>query len=312
MSTAGAILLGGLPGFAVGAYTLTLTDSATVTVAQANTLGALGNSLRLGGNTLDVYGTVATMTVGPGLSNNAKLIVTPHITDTFANLATLTLGSGLLGGTIVVSDSESVTVAQASAFLGLIGGSGIPAANVAFGGNVESITDTLAAIQTLTGGAAWTSTGSLHGSFHLVVADTVATLINGSNTAALAAMNGTTIAANETITAAAAESLFAVSSGIHFSKGAHTLTIEDTAANLLNPAYSDGVALADALQLSANGTVAAADAEALLTNSRFHLNHTLTVADTAASLLDGVLAADIAASPYAASIVVQLAGPETL
>jgi len=312
VSTAGAILLGSLAGFAIGAYTLTLTDSATLTVSQANTLGTFGSSLQRDGHTLDVYGDVATMTAGPGLSANAKLIVTPHITDTFANLATLTLGSGLLGGTITVSDSEAVTVAQASAFLSLLGGSGIPVGNVAFGGNVESITDTLAAIQTLTGSSAWTSTSSVHGNFHLVAADTVANLIDGSNTSALAAMNGTTLAGSETITAAAAESLFALANSIHFSKGASSLTIEDTAAHLLNPAYWDGLALADVLQLAGNATVAAADAEALLSNSRFNLNHTLTVADTAASLLDGVLASAISSSPYAASVVVELAAPETM
>jgi hypothetical protein len=313
VTTAGAILLAGLPGFSIGAFTLTLTDSVTISVAQANTLGTLSTSLRLNGHVLEVDGSVATMTSGPGLNSNAKLIVTPHITDTFANIATLTTGSGLLGGTITITDSESITVSQANAFLALLGGSGIPVANVTFGGHVQSVTDTLSNIQTLTGSLNWTSNVSVHVDFNLVVADTAATLINPSNTATLATMNGTTLSANQSVTAANAESLFAVENTIHFTKGSHTLTALDTVSNMLNAANSDGIVLADALQLSADGTIAAADAEALLTNAKFHVNgHTLTVSDSSDNLLDGILSGDITGSADSASLVVELAAPETL
>jgi len=97
--------------------------------------------------------------------------VTPDITDTFSQIATLTIGTNLLGGTIAITDSESVTVTQANAFLALLkvgGGAGIPIANVSFGGHIESVTDTLANIQTMTGAAGWTSNVSVHTDFHLV------------------------------------------------------------------------------------------------------------------------------------------------
>jgi hypothetical protein len=314
VAPSGAILLAGLTNFSIGAFTLTLTASATITVANANSLAGLTTHLALGGNHLFVNGTVATMTTGPGLSSNAKLIVTPNITDMFSNIATLTTGSGLLGGTITINDSEAITTTQASNFLALLGGSGIPVANVSFGSNVESITDTLSNITTLTSSGGWTGNTSVHSDFSLVVADTVSVLTNGSNTATLAGMHATTFSSNQTMLAATAETLFALENTIHFSKGSFTLTVQDTAANLLNPANSDGVALADTLNLSADGTVAAADAEALLTNSHFSVHgHTLTVSDSSADLLDGILAGDITGSgSNAANVVVELQAAEVL
>ena len=247
-----------------------------------------------------------------GLSANAKLIVTPDITDSFAQIATLVLGDGLLNGSIVVNDSEAITTTQASDFLALLGGSGIPVAHVSFGGNIESITDTLTDIQSLTGSGNWSSNTSVHSDFHLVAADTVATLINPSNTTALAAMNGTTLNTSPTIDAADAESLFAVESTIHFSLGSHTITIQDSAADLLNPANIDGEAMATTWQLSDPDSVAAAGAETLLTEAKFVVNHLLTVNDTSANLLDGVLAGDITGSGYGGSIHVTLSDAETL
>ena len=192
------------------------------------------------------------------------------------------------------------------------GGPGIPAAKVSFGGHVESVTDTLANIQTLTGSAGWTANTSVQADFSLVVADSVTVLTNGANTSALAAMSGTTFSSNQTATAAAAETLAGLQSAIHFSIGGHTLTIQDTPVNLLDPGNVDGETLAAVWQLSANATVVAADAETLLTAAKFNLNHTLTVADTSDSLLDGVLATDISNSAYSASVHVELSGAETL
>ena len=308
VSTAGAILLAGLPSFGAGSYKLTISDSPTISIANANTLGGIQSSLLLGGNHLGVAGTVAQLST---LTSGAKAIVTPQISDTFANVAAnLTLGSGLLGGTLVVSDSESVTVSQASAFLALVGGSGIPAANVSFGGNFESVTDSFSNIQTLTGSSGWTGNASLQAKFHLIVADTTAVLTNAANTTALAGMAGTTLSIDDTASAAAAETLFSLTNTIHFTKGSHHLTVQDTATNLLNPANSDGLGIADTVQLSANATVGAADAETLLGQAHFNLNHVLTISDTSANLLDGVLAGMIAGQ--GSNVIVHLTAPETL
>ena len=190
MSEAGAAFLGGLAGLSTGAYTLTLTGSnLNTSVADANAIGQLGTAFHLGGFHLAVNGTVTGLSA---LTAAAKLIVTPNITDTFSEIATLTVGDGLLSGAITVNDSEAVTTTQAAAFLALLGGSGIPVASVNFGGHVESITDSQANIQSLTGSSAWTGNTSVHSDFYLVAADSVANLIDPSHTAALAAMNGTT------------------------------------------------------------------------------------------------------------------------
>ena len=313
VSIANAAYLGGLSGFSPGAFILTLGADGSASVADANNLGALGSTLHLGGHHVHVAGTVASVS---GLTNAAKAIATPDISDTFAHIATLALGGGLLGGTITVTDSASPTVAQAAAFLAILlvgGNGGIPIANVAFGGHVEAITDTLANIQTLTGSAGWTSNASVHADFSLVVADTVAHLIDPSNTAALSAMTGTTLSSNQTATAAAAQSLFALENTINFTLGGHTVTVQDTAANILNPANADGEALAAAWNLSGNDTVSAADAEILLAEAKFGVNgHTLTISDSSDNLLDGLLGGIVSGFSGLAHVHVELSGAETL
>jgi hypothetical protein len=315
VSESGAAYLGGLAGFSAGAYTLTLTASdPTTSESDANAIGVLGSAFHLGGYQLTVDGSVSYVS---GLTTNARLIATPDITDSFSQIATLTLGDGLLGGTITVNDSEAITTTQAGDFLALLGGSGIPVSKVSFGGNVESITDTLDNIQTLTGSAEWTSNTGVHSDFSLVVADTVATLINPANTTALAAMHATTLNGNQTVSAANAESLFAVESTISFSLGSYTITIQDSAAALLNPSNSDGEAIATVWQLAGADSVNAAGAETLLPDSQFHLNHLLTVSDTSDNLLDGVLsgvitAADAADAGYGGSVQVTLSDAEQL
>ena len=309
VSVSDAAYLAGLTGFRPGASTLTLAADGSVSVAEANALGGLGATLRLGGRHVHVAGTVATVS---GLSSAARAVVTPDITDTFAHIATLTIGSGLLGGTITVTDSAAPTVAQVTAFLALLQAGGITAARVFFGGHIETVTDTLAHLQALTGSANWIANPGVHVDFTLVAADTVAHLIDPANTAALAALAGTTLLGDQTVTAAQAQALVTVQSTIGFDLGGYTITIQDSAAHLLDPVNADGEALASVWRLSGNDTVSAADAEILLTEPKFVLNHTLVVSDSADNLLDGVLAGDIAASAYAASVHVQLAVPETL
>ena len=113
------------------------------------------------------------------------------------------------------------------------------------------------------------------------------------------------------MSAASAASLAGLASTIHY-QADHTITIVDTAANLLNPANSSGLSLANNVELSGPSVVDATEAENLLSLPHFDLNTSLTVSDSSANLLDGTLANAIANSPYAGSIHVQLAGPETL
>ena len=242
----------------------------------------------------------------------------PEIADTFANIVQLSPDSGLLGGTITVSDSELVTVAQVASFLSLLkvgNSSGIPAANVHFSGNVETVSDTLANIQTLTGAPAWTQNTDVQADFHLTTADTVAALIDPANLTALSAMAGATLSGNQTASAADAEALFAVKSAINFNLDGNMLTVQDTAAHLLDPANLDAMGMASLVTLSGSDTVSAADAETLLSWGNFQINDpgtTLTISDSSDALFDGALLTAIANSDCVSQLQVELAGPEVL
>lgn len=311
----GIAYLGGLSGFSAGPYTLTLSQDATIGVADATAIASLGSAFRLGTHHLYLPGSIADMA---GLSAAAQAIVAPQITDSFSNIAQLLPSSGLLGGTITVNDSEAVTVTQASDFLALLkvgAGSGIPAANVDFAGHVETVTDTLGNIQTLTGASAWAQNAGVHADFSLVVADSVGNLIDPGNLAALSAMAGTTLSGDQTTTAANAETLFAVQSAIHFGLDGHALTVQDTAANLLDPANMDGVGMASVLLLSGSDSVTAAGAETLLSSGTFQINDpatTLTISDSSDALLDGSLLTAMQGWAYASHLQVELANAEVL
>ena len=315
VSESQAAALGGLGGFSAGAYMLTLSASASgVSVSDANALGVLGSAFHLGGFTIDVTGSVATLS---GLTSAALTVVTPQISDLFSNIAAMSPGSGLLGGTMTVTDSEAVTVAQATSFFALVqvgSGSGIPAGNITFSGGVETITDTLTNVQTLTGLSSWTGNASLRTDFHLEVADTVANLINPANTTALSGMSATTLSGNQTVTAASLETLFTLESTIHFSLGGNQLTIQDAAADLLNPTYSDAVAMAQHLTLLGPDTVVAADAETLMATGKLVLTSgtILTISDTSSDLLDGVLGGAITGGGFTSFVHVSLSDNETL
>ena len=314
VSEANAVVLGNLAHFSAGPYTLTLNINADtlISVSDANVLGNIGAALSLNGHHLLVDGTVAQLAT---LSVGALSLVVPQLTDSFADINALSVMSPLLSGTVTVNDAESVSAAQAAHFLGLVNGGsgpGINPANLSFAGHTESVVDSIASLQALTAGSGWTSTASLHASFQLNAADTVANLTNGASLVFLEGLHATALVGNDTASAASAETLANIASEIHFGLGGYTLTVSDSAANLLNSANADGLALATTLTLTGPDTVGAAAAETLLTTGNFVLNTELTISDSSANLLDGTLATVIADSPYAADIQVQLAGPETL
>jgi hypothetical protein len=316
ISLAQAQVLGSILNFSPGAYRLTVNHTGTnaISIANANDLGVLGSALSItGGGHFNVVGTIAQLSA---LNNGALAIVTPQIVDSFANIATLTNASPLLGGTVSVNDSEAVNAATAEAFFGIIkvgNGAGIAAANVFFGAHdTETVTDSIANLQTLTSLPAYSANPSLTGAFALGAADTVANLVNSANTSFLEGLASSTLTGNSITTAANAEQLFLLENAIHFSKGSYTLTVADTAAHLLAPANSDGIGIADSLQLVGPDSTNAEGAETLLSNTKFDLNAVLTITDTAANLLDGTLGPLLTHGDYGSDVVVELTAPATL
>ncbi|HEY1933953.1 MAG TPA: hypothetical protein VGG99_18230 [Acetobacteraceae bacterium] len=319
VTEAQAATLGALHGFSAGAFTLTLSASVTgVSVTAANALGALGAALHLGGFSVGVSGSVSTLS---GLSAGALAVVTPQIQDTFTNVVTeLSASSPLLTGTMQITDSEAISVLQATEFFALIktgSGAGILAANISFTGGVETIADTLANVQTLTqDSASWAANTGLHGDFQLVVADTVGNLTYSGNTTALAAMSGgTTLAPTEApVNAQSLESLFALESAIHFTRGTGQVTLQDTVVNLLNPTYSDAITLANQITLAGPDTTNAAGAETLMATGKLVLTGStiLTISDTSTDLLDDVLGPAISTGSFTSFVHVVLSDDETL
>jgi hypothetical protein len=316
--------------FSANGYTLTLnqTGNTSLSVTNANYLGTLvtnlGSALSItGGGHFDVAGTVAQL---GGLTTSAESIVTPQIIDGFTAIAGLTGGdeSALLGGTITVNDSETVSEATAANFFGLIkvgNGAGILAANVSFGaGDVEKVSDTVTNLESLTGLPAYTANPALTSALSLVAADSFANLISSSNLSFLETVASSTLNANAPcISAAQTEQMYQIESEIHFSKGAYTVTVMDSSADLLNSAYAGGLGLADTLELTGtNNIVTAAGAEALLGNSKFALasHATLTIEDTAANLLDGTLGPLLTTgdhgSNWGANVTEELSAPATV
>jgi hypothetical protein len=314
VSEAQAAALGGLAHFSAGAHTLTLNLNAdtVISVQNANALGNIAGALNLNGHLLEVAGTAAQLSA---VNANAWSIAIPVLTDTLANISALPATSPLFAGSVTISDSEPLTATQAANFLGLVaagGGAGIHLSDLHFGSHTETVTGSIAQLQALTASAAWGATTPVHGAFSLIASDTVANLTNSANTSFLASLAGTSLSSNETVSAAAAESLAVLQAQINFNLGSHQLTVQDSAANLLAVENAAGVALANATTLAGPATVDAAGAETLLANPSLHLNTSLTIQDSSASLLDGTLMSDIANSGATSYIHVQLAGPETL
>jgi hypothetical protein len=184
---------------------------------------------------------------------------------------------------------------------------GVSSANVSFNGSTEAVTDSIAALRTLTTSTPWTSNPGLAAHFALVAQDTVANLISTANAAFLHTLSGETLSASATVNAATAESLATLP---HFSVGTgNSLFVSDSATNLLAMANAAGVAIGTTITLNAAATVNTAGAETLLQMSNFHLTQPLTITDTATNLLDGTLSGLIAGN---AQVTVSLSGPQTV
>ena len=320
VSLGNAELLGARLNFSAGPYTLSVVQTTDVllSIANAAALGHLGASLVItGGGHLTVAGNISQLSALPA---PLFAIVSPVVTDSLSNVIGLSASSPLLGGTLTVSDAESMTTLQAGEFFGLLKTSsgsgsmtvttaGIAPANVSFGANVEQVTDSIAALQSLTTSTGWLQGGTLTAAFSLTAMDSVANLIAAGNTGFLAGLAGTELSFGATTDAASAERLFGLEKTIHFTAAGSALRVQDTAANLLNPNNADGLGLASTISLSADDTTTAAGAETLLGNAKFGLTHVLTIADTPADLLDGTLATLLRAGDFGGDIQVELSAP---
>ena len=305
VTLANAIVLAGLPNFSSAGHTLTVVLGADtpVTVSQANNLATLGLALIVTTHNLTLAGSASALS---GLTHAAAGVVHVALTDTLANISAIAANSASLSGTIAVSDAESLTAAQASSFLSLMTTAGVAPGSISFGGHVETVTDSIASLAALTSSTAWTSNGALQSHFSLVASDTVSNLTNPANATFLNGLAGQSLSVSSVVNASSAASLAALSS---FGLAGHTLTVSDTAANLLAPGAAAGVALGTSVTLSAAASVNAASAESLLQLPHFVLTQPLTITDNSANLLDGTLSGLISGH---AQVHVALAGAETL
>ncbi len=308
VTEAEAVTLGNLAHFNAGTHTITiaLTQDTGILLSDALALGNIAGSLNLNGHHLTVAGTIAQLSTLPQAALN---LVTPQVFDSFADVAALPANSPLLHGTIEINDGAPVTTAQAASVLNLA--ASLPPGALVID-HAHAIVDSVVNIFALQSSAAWVHEPALQGQFSWTAQGSVAELINPASTGFLAGLSGTTLAGDVTVDAASATALAGLASQIHFNAGGAQITVADTAAGLLDPSHASGLALAGAVILSGTAQVDAADAEALLNLSNFHLAAPLTIVDSSANLLDGILANDITASGLASHISLQLAGPETL
>jgi hypothetical protein len=308
VSEAEAVALGNLAHFNAAGHTITisLAQDTTISLGDAAALGNIASSLNLGGHHLMVAGSIAQLSA---LSPAALALVTPEIADSFANVAALSANSPLLHGTVEITDAAEVTAQQAASVLTLTS-TLAPGALVI--DQAHSVVGSIADLFTLSNSTAWTHNVALQSDFALIAQTTLVDLINPAATAFLSGLSATTLGGDNTTDAASATDLANLSATIHFVHGGAQITVSDSAAALLDPANAAGLALANHVTLSGPDQVDAADAESLLGITHFSLNTPLTIVDSSANLLDGVLGGEITGSGFASHIAVQLAGPETL
>ena len=312
VTEAQAAFLGTLANFSAGSYTmsLNLASNTVISIGDANALGNIASAIVLTGAHPIVDGTVAQLAT---LTPAALGLVTPALMDSALNIAALPASSPLLTGTVDVTGTDPLTAQQAGALLALVHtgpGQGITAANLSFD-HAHAVTDSIAGLRALTTGAGWTANTATHANFTLDARDTAANLTNPANTAYLSGLSQTGLTAPSLMTAATATSLANIASTIHFQHD-QGIFVQDSVSSLLDPSNSAGLSLADSVSVAGPAMVDAADAESLLAIHNLELVAPLTISDSSANLLDGVLGQDIAASPSGGAITIQLAGPETL
>lgn len=264
-----------------------LTGANTVTAAQAQSLASMAGFALASGATLVISDSAANLVNSANAAGVAKatsVTLTGANTVTAAQAKTLSADKSFAlasGATLVVADSASDLLSSANA-----------------AGLAKATTVTLTGANTVTGAQA--ETLSKDNSFNLapgatlVVADSAANLLNSANAGGLAVATSVQLIGAATETAAQAVNLAGMT-GFTLASGA-TLTVSDSATNLLNSVNAAGLAVATAIRLAGSNTVTAAQAESLAGLNSFAVNPgaAMVVTDNAANLLSSANAAGLA------------------
>ena len=251
VTVAQADALHALPDFSRGSYTLVISDTASAIATLGSGTSAIASSIvTIGGSSSLSVDAFNSLVEGSGFSGSAGSLT---VSDSATALLTL-VGSGNLTyiGTTILDASATLPAANAEQL------STLP--NLLVGDNL-TISDTAADLLHVTGGGSTPD-------------DWAGELI----------ASAVTLSADATITAAQADQLALL--GSRFSVGGYTLTIADSAADLLSPTNAAGLALAGIVTLSGDETaLSAAAATQLAALSHFNKGgYHVTVSDTAANL----------------------------
>ncbi len=251
--------------FSRGSSTLTIIDGAGHLATLNPGEAALASAIELQGSTLTSVANFEAIRALPNYSNNGNLLV---VSDTAAHLLGLVDSNVSLASEIMLSTSAT----NLSAFQA----------------------EQLATLGNFTTGIA-----------HLTILDSAADLLQVTGEGPLPddwagelVASGVTLNGNATVTAAQAAELAVL--GSRFSVGPNTLTVSDSAANLVSSADAGGLALAGAVTLSGDETALSA-ATATLLAQLGHFNkggHHVTISDTAANLAFAGNAAGLALADH--------------
>ncbi len=237
--------------FSRGTSTLTIIDGAGHLATLNSGQAAMATSIELQGSTLTSVANFQVLRALLNYSNNGNVLV---VSDTAAHLLELVSSDVSLAAEIMLSTTAT---------------------------NLSAATaEQLATLPNFTTGIA-----------HLTIQDSAADLLqitgDGSQPddwAGELAASSVTLTGSATVTAAQADELALL--GSRLSLGGHTLTVSDSAANLVSSANAGGLALAGAVTLSGDETaLSAANATQLAALSHFSKGgYDITVSDTAANL----------------------------
>ena len=278
-------------GVAANGHTLVVADSAANLLALSGDLALVGATVLSGPATVSASQAV-TLAGEPGFSTGGQVLT---IADTAAHLLALPAGVQDLSGNLVLAGSQSVSAAEATALAAL-------ADAFSTGGYALTVTDTATSLLGLAPAAsalasayALSADASVSAAQFFTLAGTLNIGLNGhvlsvvDTPAALLALPGQllgqagafVLGAGGTVSEAQFITLRDV---LGVAANGHTLSVSDTATNLL--ALSGDLSLIGATQLSANANVSAAAAASLAAEPSFSTGgHVLTITDTAAALL---------------------------
>ncbi|HTW68388.1 MAG TPA: hypothetical protein VME47_00755, partial [Acetobacteraceae bacterium] len=252
VTAAMATILHGLPGFSVNENSLTISDTASNLAGLGSLTAAMASAIQLQDGATATVTTYQKISALPHFSTNGNTLI---ISDTESRLLDLASGTDLSFASAIVLSAPALDIFAATA-------------------------EQLASLPNFTVGS----------SGYITISDNATDLTAGSGAlpndwaGELAAQSVTLNSTGAAITAAQADDLAAL--GSRFSTGSYTLTVSDSAANLLSHANAAGVALAGAVTLAGDETALTAANWALLQALPDFSKggYTVTISDTAAAL----------------------------